>query len=158
MTLRLAVDAMLGRLAKWLRLLGYDTVFDPTLDDDALARLAIDEGRVVLTRDHELALRRGLRVVYVESEALIEQLAQLHRELGLTATEPFTRCAVCNAPLLEVPREQAEGAVPPRVWEEQSQFWRCPTCGRSYWRGGHWARMQNLIERWQHAWSSEEEP
>ncbi|MBC7234378.1 MAG: Mut7-C RNAse domain-containing protein [Chloroflexi bacterium] len=145
---RFLVDAMLGRLAKWLRILGYDTRFDPTLNDAELVMLSQREDRVLLTRDAELAKRKGLRALLIESEDLAEQLAQLQDELGIDASASFTRCSLCNELLIEASWEEAEGHVPERVLGAHTRFRRCPSCGRFYWRGSHWERMRRLIEHW----------
>ncbi len=139
-------DAMLGRLAKWLRWLGYDTVYIAHADDHALARRARAESRVLLTRDVELTRRRGLRAVLIESEQVGEQLAQVFRALNLTTREAFSRCAECNLLLEEVSREAVRGAVPPYVFHTHARFRQCLQCQRVYWRGTHWARIAARIE------------
>lgn len=146
--LRFLADAMLGRLAKWLRILGYDTLYDASWDDAHLVRLARAEDRVLLTRDLELARRKGVCVVWVASETLEAQLDQLHEELGVVSTAPWSRCPVCNSPLLNVPRDQAWGQVPPYVFVTQEEFRLCPHCNRFYWRGTHRERMEAVISRW----------
>ncbi len=138
---RLLADAMLGRLARWLRALGYDTLYDPSLDDLALARRARAEGRLLLTRDRQLAARRGVRALLVASDRLPEQLSQVLRQLPPPAVPPFARCVACNATLEEVDRASAEGRVPEYVWETQERFFLCRGCGRIFWRGTHWRRM-----------------
>ena len=138
---RFAADAMLGRLAKWLRLLGYDTLYDPTLDDAALATVARAEERIVLTRDHALSERRGTRSILVTSQVPREQLSQLRRELGIGPVAPLSRCSLCNHPLEAMERDRAEGLVPPYVFATHTRFWRCAACGRLYWLGSHCARM-----------------
>jgi uncharacterized protein len=148
MGLRFIADAMLGRLAKWLRILGYDTRYDPACDDAQLVRLARAEERVLLTRDTELARRRGVRVLFLVSEGLEEQLSQLHQEFGLSVIAPFTRCPVCNAPLEAINRDQAWGQVPPYIFVTQPEFRLCPTCNRFYWRGSHWEGMLGLLASW----------
>lgn len=137
---------MLGRLATWLRLLGYDTAYLPQADDPELARRARAEDRILLTRDVELTRRRGVHSVLVASERVEEQLQQLAQELHLTARMAFSRCAVCNAPLEEVDKGTVEGAVPPYVFQTQTHFRRCVQCHRVYWRGTHWARMLAQME------------
>ncbi len=139
--MRFLADVMLGRLATWLRLLGYDTLYLPDADDPELARVARVEDRILLTRDVELTRRRGLRFVLIGSEKVEEQLGQLSRELNLTARSAFSRCARCNLPLQEVDKEAVRDIVPPYVFTTQDQFRRCPQCGRVYWRGTHWAHM-----------------
>ncbi|CAG0941125.1 hypothetical protein ANRL1_00393 [Anaerolineae bacterium] len=139
-------DNMLGRLATWLRLLGYDTTYIPHADDHELARRARAENRVLLTRDVELTRRRGLRFVLIESEKIVEQLRQVFHDLDLTARAAFSRCAECNVELGEASKESVRAAVPPYVFNTQTQFRRCPQCKRVYWRGTHWARMIAQIE------------
>lgn len=144
--MRFLADNMLGRLATWLRLLGYDTAYLPHTDDHELARAARAENRILLTRDVELTRRRGIRSVLIESEQIAEQLRQVFRELRLTAREAFSRCAECNVTLDAVSQAAVRGEVPPYVYQTQTRFRRCPRCGRVYWRGTHWARMVAQIE------------
>jgi len=138
-------DAMLGTLAKWLRILGYDTFFDPALDDHQLVRVARSQDRVLLTRDRELARRRGVRVLLVTSEKLDEQIAQVLADLDLESDRTFSRCPVCNEPLLEMDREAARSRVPAYVARTHERFRACPSCQRVYWRGTHWQRMENKV-------------
>lgn len=144
--MRFLADNMLGRLATWLRLLGYDTAYLPRADDAELARVARVQDRILLTRDVELTRRRGLRYVLIESELIEGQLEQLARALDLTAQEAFSRCAVCNILLEQVSKEDVRDAIPPYVFQTQDQFRRCPQCGRVYWRGTHWANMQAQMQ------------
>jgi uncharacterized protein with PIN domain len=137
---------MLGRLATWLRLLGYDTAYLHDATDDELARRARAESRVLLTRDVELTRRRGVRSLLIESEQVEAQLEQVFHTLDLTAREAFSRCAECNGLLEEVNKESVRGQVPPYVFHTQERFRRCPRCARIYWRGTHWARMVGQME------------
>jgi len=146
--LRFLADAMLGRLAKWLRILGYDTLYNPSWDDPYLVRVARAQERVVLTRDSELARRRGVRVLLLESERLEAQVQQLRSDLHLGAAAPFSRCPVCNALLEEISKDQAWGQVPPYVFVTQKEFRLCPACDRFYWRGSHWEHMLELVAGW----------
>ena len=144
--MRFVVDSMLGRLAKWLRALGYDTAYPSSMNDDELTCLAQQEGRVLLTRDNQLARRKGVRALLVKSDYLEEQVRQVIGELHLSPNrEALLRCLVCNEPLEEVDKATLEGVVPPYVWQTQEQFRRCPRCGRVYWRGTHWRRMRGKI-------------
>jgi uncharacterized protein with PIN domain len=148
--MKFIVDGMLGRLAKWLRILGYDTAFSPNLDDDQLVRLARAEGRLLLTRDRSLARRRGLQCLLIESHHLEEQLDQILAELALTGEHPFSRCPVCNTPLQKVEKPELEGRVPPHIFRTHKDFSLCPNCDKIYWPGTHWARMREKLARFRH--------
>jgi len=142
---KLLADGMLGRLAKWLRILGYDTAYDPQLDDDELARRARAEGRWLLTRDHELARRPGIQSLLITSEQILPQLAQVRARLGPAQGSAFSRCPVCNTPLTAVSPQDVRGRVPPFVWRSYRRFRRCPSCDKIYWPGSHWRRMRERL-------------
>lgn len=148
---RLLADAMLGALARWLRVLGVDTEYDPALDDPELVERALAEERTLLTRDRRLVERRALagRHLLVDSEVVDEQLRQVVEALGLApaASDLFTRCLRCNAPLEAADPEAARRHVPPFVARTQERFRRCHECGRHYWRGTHARRMRRRLAR-----------
>jgi len=148
--MKFIVDGMLGRLAKWLRILGYDTAFSPNLDDNQLVRLARAEGRLLLTRDRGLAQRRGVQCLLIESHHLEEQLDQILAELPLTGEHPFSRCPVCNTPLQKVEKPELEGRVPPHIFRTHKDFSLCPNCDKIYWTGTHWARMREKLAGFGH--------
>jgi uncharacterized protein with PIN domain len=143
-TPRLLVDAMLGRLTRWLRLMGYDAAYWRTGSDSALAARARAEGRLIITRDRQLAGRRHVSALLIRAETLDEQIAEIRAILGADPA-PFTRCSECNAELAELPHAEAETLVPPFVWHTQTEFRRCPSCGRVYWKGTHWPGMAARI-------------
>ena len=143
--MKLLLDGMLGRLAKWLRILGYDTAYLPDLDDNHLVRLARAEGRILVTSDRELARRRGLACLLIESDDLEEQLQQVISDLKLETAQPFSRCPVCNTPLQDVEKRLVKDRVPPYVFQTQEQFSLCPQCDRIYWRGTHWANIRSQV-------------
>jgi uncharacterized protein with PIN domain len=145
------VDAMLGTLAKWLRILGYDTRFDPALDDYQLMRLSRAEGRLLLTRDRELARHRGIRALLVTSEDLDEQIRQVLTELDLEPNTSFSRCPVCNEPLRPIDREAARQRVPAYVARTHETFRICPSCQRVYWRGTHWQQMAEKLGQFENS-------
>ncbi len=145
-SMKFLADAMLGRLATWLRLLGYDTVYLPDADDHELARIARAEDRVLLTRDVELTRRRGVRHVLIESEQVDAQLRQVFHALELSARDAFSRCAECNLVLQSVSKDRVRDQVPPYVFQTHDRFLRCRRCGKIYWRGTHWARILAQIE------------
>lgn len=140
-------DAMLGRLAKWMRLAGFDTIYDPSLDDPEMADMARRTGRILLTRDTELVQRRNTPALLVESQKLDEQLQQVIESLDLSLTSPWgrPRCAVCNSPLEAVDRQEVRVMVPAYVWDRYQLFHRCQGCGRVYWRGTHWQTIEDLL-------------
>ena len=145
--LKLLADCMLGRLTKWLRLLGYDTVYDNQAADPELARRARAEGRVLLTRDHELAARRGLRTLLIDSETLEKQVKQVRAVLGPPPQPPLSRCAVCNTPLDPVTPDQVKHLVPPYILQAHTEFRRCPGCERVYWPGSHAEHVHTQLAR-----------
>jgi uncharacterized protein with PIN domain len=144
---RLLLDGMLGRLARRLRLLGYDADYERKATDDELARRARAEGRVLVTRDHGLAGRRGLRAVLIEAEDIDEQVHQVLAELPLSGTGRHPRCSECNGLLSPVAHSEVADRVPPYVWRTQSAFQVCDRCGRVYWPGSHWRAIRDMIGR-----------
>lgn len=146
--LRFVADGHLGRLAAYLRMLGFDTAYASHASDDVLAVLAAGEDRILLSRDRGLLKRSIVRRGYVlRSDRPHEQLREVTDRFGLaSASRPFGRCLRCNGLLDQVSAAIARPLVPPRVASEQSEFRRCGTCGALYWRGSHYARMVRLIE------------
>lgn len=148
---RFVADHNVGRLARWLRILGYDTRFVGPIDDRELVRIGLEQGRTILTRDRGLVRRRlvtsgRLRVLLIADDCLDHQLGQVVSQLGLCQRGlPFTRCVHCNEPLEPREREEMQARVPPYVFQTQSSFTQCPTCQRIYWRGTHWERMQQVL-------------
>ena len=145
--LRLLADGMLGKLSKWLRLLGYDCAYDNVAGDPELARRARAESRVLLTRDRELAARRGLRALLIQSEILENQLRELQAALGPPPHPPLSRCAVCNTALETAAPTEITARVPPYVLRTQAEFHHCPGCDRIYWPGSHFRGIRDRIEK-----------
>ncbi len=141
---RFLVDGMLGRLAKWLRAAGHDVVYEAPFDDLALAERARREGRVLLTRDVELARRRGVRSLLLQDNDLDGQLRQVLAVFPSPGCG--SRCMVCNVALEEVPLAAVQDFVPARVREYHDRFWLCPSCRRVYWQGTHWRHMQEHLQ------------
>jgi uncharacterized protein with PIN domain len=144
---------MLGTLATWLRLLGYDTLYCQRQDDALLARQARRERRVLVTRDRELARRRATgRVVLIRSQDVRGQWSELARSLRLRPilSRALSRCAVCNTELEPLERAAARALVPPYVHATRRRFRRCPGCGRVFWRATHMRgisrRLRNLVQ------------
>ena len=145
--MKFLADSMLGKLAKWLRMLGFDTVFIRDADDDELVRIAVRENRVLLTRDTRLCERRMVRkrCVFVDWGSTREQVSQVMRTLNLRVSRKslFTRCAVCNGEIEPIDKSGLRGIVPPYVYKTQDDFGRCSDCGRIFWRGTH---IQHILE------------
>ncbi len=150
---RFIVDQNVGKLAKWLRLMGFDTIFYEGGEDSPLVSRAFTEGRVLLTRDTEIAKRRlarsgRLRVVLLDTEDPAAQIRQVFEVLHLDRRlEPFTRCLEDNSPLEPIEKEKVRDMVPAYVFKTQREFMRCPACRRIYWRGTHWAAMVHRLEQ-----------
>ena len=146
---RFLADAMLGRLARWLRVVGADTIQLPIdAPDVALVARARADERVLLTRDrHLLRELRPHRELAIESDVPLVQLGEVIRAFALRRpAELLTRCLLCNTPLIEMTPAEVAEQVPPRSRELPGPMRRCPTCGRAYWRGSHVRRMEAALE------------
>lgn len=144
---RFVADAHLGRLARQLRMLGFDTLWANDLGDQRLAELAATQQRILLSSDRRLLMRRNVtHGCFIRRGPTLRQLAYLLERLQLCAEiRPFTRCMACNAPVTAVALAEVRDRVPPRVRERADGYWRCTGCGRVYWQGTHWAAMQARI-------------
>ena len=149
--MKFLADRMLGKLAKWLRFLGYDTLYPEVLDDDELIQISKSESRVLLTRDRTIAQsKRKLEgvpaICYVESENVDHQLEQVIKDLNLEIGDKIlTRCAECNGELTEVDKNAVQGHVARGVFERQDKFWQCPGCRKYYWEGSHYDKITKKI-------------
>lgn len=143
---RFALDVHLGRLARLLRMFGFDTLYRNRVDDEELVRLARREKRIVLTRDRGLLKRRSVTHGYlVRSLAPRHQLAEVVRRFDLGENARLgKRCVNCNATLQHVTRDDVLTRLPPAVARDYTEFAECPGCRRVYWRGSHWERMTEL--------------
>lgn len=146
---RIAADAMLGRLARWLRLLGLDVFWEAHVDDAALVKRAIVEERVLLTRDRGIAdAFRVPELLVLASDDPEAQLRAVCDALDLPRHfRPFTRCSLCNVALISEAPSAVRGEVPDRILREAQAFRRCPRCRRVYWRGSHTDRLLERVER-----------
>ncbi len=147
--LRFVLDVHLGRLAAYLRMLGFDSLYRNDYADEELARISSEERRILLTRDRGL-LKRGAvtRGYSVRETTPRRQLAEVIGRFDLAGlVRPFERCIRCNGALERVPKELVAGQVPPRIADLHDEFLRCGSCGQVYWKGSHYERMRRLIER-----------
>ena len=151
--LRFIVDHNVGKMAKWLRMMGYDTLFFNGRDDSSMVAIALAQGRIILTRDSGIVKRRlvtrgRLKAVLIEGDRIEAQMKQVIESLGLDIRfKPFSICLECNQPLEERSRQQVQDRVPPYVFKTQQQYMECPACGRIYWRGTHWQAMNRKLEQ-----------
>jgi uncharacterized protein with PIN domain len=140
-------DEMLGRLAKWLRLIGYDTAYAKGIDDAFLVTIAEEQGRILLTRDTLLIRRRRCRhYLFVWSDHWREQLRQVYFEAKLNCQALLTICPVCDYPLHQVRKESVESLIPPYVFQTQNDFSQCDICMRVYWSATHIQRILNELK------------
>ena len=142
--MKFLADHMLGKLARYLRFLGYDTYYpDGKMSDDAIIEIARREGRIILTRDRDLARRAN--GVYVESDDFREQLRFVIGKFNLNGENMLSRCSVCNELLIAVSKEEIRDLVPEYVYLHHDEFYRCPRCGRIYWYGTHTERIERSL-------------
>jgi len=142
------VDSMLGKLAKWLRILGYDTLYFKKIDPKALVKIAVSEKRIILTRNSHLSeFIKPDNFIYINSMMINEQLKQLISSFKLdTKSGLFSICTICNKKVKEIKKENAKDKVPHHVFQENSLFYICPKCKRLYWMGSHYHHTIKKIE------------
>lgn len=147
---RFALDGHLGRLASYLRLLGFDTAYRNEVDDADLVAQAVAERRVVLTRDQDLLKRKALTYGYwVRATDPHAQAAEVLERFAIASlARPFTRCPRCNGLLAPVPKAEVLAQLEPLTRRYYDEFYRCQTCGQVYWRGSHYERIAALVRRW----------
>lgn len=145
---RFVADTMLGKLTKWLRVMGIDVKYDPATTDAQLLRCAERGGRILLTRDRYLMLRRGsARRLYIESDYYHEQVRQVVQAFKLAdRIQAFSRCLRCNAPLYAIAKALVTERVPPYVSATQPTFKYCVPCDQVYWGGTHRDNMLRQLQ------------
>lgn len=144
---RFVLDAHLGKLARHLRLAGFDSLWENDYADDEIVALSVAQKRIILTRDKGILMRRVVqRGHFVRETDSERQLAEVVRAFQLEgALRPFTRCRVCNAPLREVPKAAVAARVPGQVLATLERFTECPQCGRVFWEGSHFERLRRML-------------
>ncbi|MEM0356025.1 MAG: Mut7-C RNAse domain-containing protein [Desulfurococcaceae archaeon] len=148
---RFIVDTMLGNVARWLRILGYDTVYRRDLKDWDIIRIAKREDRVVVTSDkslHRKALLNGLLSIYIDNPDISGKLAYIAYITGIRLYVDLgrTKCPICNTDLVKVSKNNVENKVPRGVYRMYSDFWMCRKCGKIYWIGGHWVKIEEVLK------------
>ena len=153
MEVRFIVDHNVGKLAKWLRIMGYDALLFKGRDDGDMIKIALSENRILLTRDTQVMKRRvvtsgKLKAVLLEDDDPRMQLRKVVDSLNLDyMAKPFSICLECNRHLLKREKDEVRGLVPPYVFKTQKYYMECPSCHRIYWQGTHWAAMSKEMER-----------
>jgi len=144
---RFVLDTHLGRLARHLRLAGFDSLWENDYRDEEIVALSLAQKRVILTRDKGILMRRAVQHGHFVHETESEkQLCEVVRAFQLERTPaPFSRCRLCNAALREVAKDSVRGRVPEAVWKRLDAFTECPQCGRIFWRGTHYERLCRVL-------------
>ena len=150
--MKFLADAMLGKLARWLRMLGHDVIYSAVFDDSELLELAKREERVLLTKDLELykrAIGRGLDAYYVEGKSEPERLAEVAKRynLPLEIDMDKSHCTICNTKLTVTPKEQLQNELEKNTFTYYNRFWKCPNCGQIYWQGAHWKQITETLKQ-----------
>jgi hypothetical protein len=140
-------DTMLGRLARWMRIMGYNVSYDRKIDDNELIKKAVTEKRIVLTRDTLLIKRRALkgRYLFINGDDYIDQVRQVLARFRIDVSKTLTRCLICNTLLEDISKSEVKTKVPPYVYNTQDSFNICPDCGRIYWSGTHKDKIQRKL-------------
>ncbi len=146
--MRFIVDCMLGKLAKWLKILGFDAQFFSKIEDDELLTIAKDEGRILLTKDTALIQRaQDVETLFLDSDEWQNQVQQVLDHFHLRENvAPHTRCIDCNVLLKHLPKKNAENLVSTFVFEKADSFVLCPNCGRVFWQGTHFKDMEVQLQ------------
>jgi len=148
--LRFVVDGMLGKLARWLRMMGHDVEYSNCMEDSELLTIAKKNHRILLTRDFDLyqhAVGKEIDAFYVEGQTERERLAELATRFGirLEIDMATSRCPKCNSPVKPVSKKEVASRVEKNTFEHYAEFWECPECGQVYWQGAHWIKIRETL-------------
>ena len=150
--MKFIADGMLGKLTRWLRILGHNVKYSNKLDDNQLLTIAKKERRILLTRDLELyqqATAKGVNAFYFEGTDEAERLAQLAKRFGIKLEVDMTisRCPKCNTRVKPIEKEKIADKVEKSTFTYYNEFWQCPKCEQIYWQGAHWTRIRKTLEQ-----------
>lgn len=142
---------MLGTLAKKLRLLGYDCIYSSTVEDNEIIKLAVNENRIIITRDKQLVAnskKMNLQVIQVTDDSQEKQILQISSitNLNLKISGAISRCSLCNGQLEKIDKNLIRHKIPKKVLEIHNDFWQCDNCKKLYWEGTHITKLQKFIE------------
>jgi uncharacterized protein with PIN domain len=143
-------DQMLGTLAKWLRIYGFDTFYvSRDMDDSELLEISNKENRILITRDKNLVIaarRENLKPIEINSTVLDEQISIVLGDIKLDKTKILSRCIICNAKVADIKKQNVEDKVPEKVFKNKEKFWLCKNCNKIYWKGSHYEKMFEKID------------
>jgi len=149
--MKILCDQMLGTLAKWLRIMGFDTFYaNAEMSDEDLLNIAKGENRTIFTRDKELIIRgkkKNLNVIAIETTDLDLQLNQVLKHVNINENSVLSRCTLCNTLLDTIEKNKVQGKVPSKVFENNEKFWFCSKCNKFYWMGSHYNEMIDKIDK-----------
>ena len=146
--IKFVLDVHLGRLAAYLRMLGFDTLYQNNYDDIELANISVDQQRILLTYDKRLLMRKIItHGYYVRERKPKKQLLETLKRFDLfNSFKPFSRCMSCNSEIKMIDKEEIKSHLMPRTQNDYNEFWQCSTCKKVYWKGSHYQRMQKMIK------------
>jgi len=158
--MKFIADGMLGKLTRWLRMLGQDVKYSKSLSDEQLIETAKIEDRILLTRDlklYQLARKQGVDTALIEGATKAEKLAGLAKRFNFKLEIDITvsRCPKCNTPIKPVSKDKILDKIPEATSTHYEEFWECPSCGQIYWRGSHWKRIEKTFREAKQALKSE---
>ena len=148
--MKFVTDGMLGKLTRWLRMLGYNVKYAKNLDDKMLIKIAKTENRILLTRDVELyqqATSQHVEAFLVRGKNKAERLAALSKRfsLNLELNPKASRCPICNTKIEPAEKDKIADKIPPTTKTFYKEFWECPKCGKIYWQGAHWKKITKKL-------------
>jgi len=148
--MKFIADIMVGRLAKYLRMAGYDVLYTNTASDNQIISKARETDRIVLTRDSLMLARREfkkgtVKYLFIKDDKLKNQLNQIKSDLKVSLKPNLVRCIECNRKLIKVKKEDVKNKVPPYVYKTQQNFLYCKKCDKYYWRGTHYDNIRNTF-------------
>jgi len=142
-------DQMLGTLAKWLRIYGFDTLYaNNEMDDAKLLEISKNENRILITRDKKLiqmAIKENLDTIEIKTTDIDEQISKVLGDLEIDKTKILSRCILCNTEVEEIKKDDVKGKVPERVFNNNEKYWFCKKCNKIYWKGSHYEKMIEKI-------------
>lgn len=147
--MKFIVDEMLGRLAKWMRIIGLDTVYSKSISDYALLHAAAKERRFIITKDTHLKDKTKLPLLLIRKDRYGDQLKEVLKALDLrvNSSKVFSRCLECNSTFAEVGPDKVKGKVPPYVFKTKRSFYKCGICGKIFWSGTHYSNTIESLKR-----------